>query len=128
MSIFRYDSRHKITLGIIVILASAAAFYLRDHEKPSFDNGQSKQVGSQMDGRNHGQWIWYHPNGNKKMQGTFNRGKREGLWLTFSPKGDTLTKAIYADDKLNGPYAAYGPDGKVLSVTSFSNDNVITRR
>ena len=83
MSVFRYDSYHKVIAGILVILVSATGFYLRDREKPKFDNGQAKQIGNQVDGRNHGLWIWYFPNGKKKMQGTFVHGKREGIWITF---------------------------------------------
>ena len=107
MSLFSYNSKHKVIAGFIVIFASAAGFYLRDHEKPLYENGQSKQVGSQVDGRNHGQWIWYHRNGKKKMQGRFKNGEREGIWITFSSSGDTITRAVYKKDKLNGVYFVY---------------------
>lgn len=124
MSLFSYNSRHKVIAGIIVILASAAGFYLRDSEKPSYENGQSKQVGSQVDGRNHGMWVWYHPNGTKKMQGRFDHGKREGRWVTFDMNEDTLTVAQYHDDKLNGKFVEY-KNGLAGQAVHYANDAVV---
>lgn len=124
MSVFRYDSRHKVVVGAIVIITSATLFYLRDHEKPSFENGQTKQVGSQVDGRNHGMWIWYYPSGKKKIQGSFEHGEREGVWITFSESGDTLIKANYLNDKLNGRYTVYGAQNQIEQTIFYKDDRL----
>ena len=127
MSVFSYNSNHKAFVGIFVVLVSAAGFYLRDREKPSYDNGQSKQTGNQVDGRNHGQWIWYYPNGKKNMQGTFKHGEREGVWLTFSVNGDTITKANYANDKLNGRYTVYKAQNQIEQTQLYKDDRLIEK-
>ncbi len=78
MSIFRYDSRHKvITLGIVVI-AAAVGYYLNQRGQPTFDNGQVKRTGSVENGRNQGRWTWYFPDGRKKMEGDFQRREAHG--------------------------------------------------
>ncbi len=126
MSLFSYNSKHKVVVGLLVIGASAAGFYMRDREKPKFDNGQAKQVGSQVDGRNHGMWIWYFPNGKKKMQGAFEHGEREGIWITFSAYGDTISKATYKKDRLNGKYIIF-ENGTLTKTLIYSDDKLITQ-
>ena len=124
MSVFRYDSRHKVVVGAMVIITSATLFYLRDHEKPSFENGQTKQVGNQVDGRNHGLWTWYYPNGKKKIQGSFEHGEREGVWVTYSETGDTIIKAMYHTDKLNGRYSVYS-ENRVQNTMVYKEDKLV---
>lgn len=127
MSVFRYNSNHKVIIGFLIVIISAVGFYLRDREKPKYENGQAKQVGSQVDGRNHGMWIWYFANGSKKIQGRFVHGKREGVWVTFSEHGDTLSKATYANDKLNGRYSVYDTQNKVVQILMYKDDRVIEK-
>lgn len=126
MSVFRYNSNHKAIVGILIVLLSALGFYLRDREKPKYDNGQAKQVGSQVDGRNHGMWIWYHSNGKKRIQGRFEKGKRDGVWITFDEKGDTLLKATYQLDKLNGRYIIYSANNQVTSEMNYEDDQLVS--
>lgn len=126
MSIFRYNSNHKAIVGILIVLVSALGFYLRDREKPKHSNGQAKQVGSQLDGRNHGLWVWYFSNGKREMQGNFTHGKREGIWITFAPNGDTLIRASYQNDKLNGQYTVYGADNTVKDILFYEQDKLLS--
>lgn len=127
MSIFRYNSNHKAIVGILIVLVSALGFYLRDREKPKHSNGQARQVGSQMDGRNHGLWVWYFSNGKREMQGNFTHGKREGIWITFSPNGDTLIKASYQNDKLNGQYTVYNENDEVANLMMYKDDRLVSK-
>lgn len=122
MSIFRYDSRHKIIVGAGIVIVIALHTLLHGRERPTYDNGQVKHSGSVVMGRNHGLWTWYHPNGRKRMQGRFERGKRTGLWVTFSEIGDTLTTAEYANDRLNGASTVYAPDNRPVQVIHYRDD------
>jgi len=128
MSIFRYDSRHKIIVGAGIVIAIALHTLLRNREKPTYDNGQVKQQGSVVMGRNHGTWAWFHPNGKRKMQGRFERGKRTGLWVTFSPTGDTLTTSMYERDRLNGEHRVFGSDGRPVQVILYRDDAPLSVR
>lgn len=122
MSVFRYDSRHKVFTLALVIIAAALGFYLNRREQPTFDNGQVKRTGSLLDGRNQGRWTWYYPNGRKKMEGDFQGGKRTGRWVTFAANGDTLTTSMYRNDRLNGPHTEYGPGGRPARVITYVDD------
>ena len=122
MSLFRYNSRHKIITFVVVIIAAAVGYYLNQRALPTFENGQPKRAGSLVDGRNQGHWSWYYPNGRMKMEGDFDGGKRTGRWITYSPNGDTLTVSFYRDDKLNGPHTEFGTDGRPAVVTTYAND------
>ncbi|MCF8258790.1 MAG: hypothetical protein K9J06_14635 [Flavobacteriales bacterium] len=125
MSVFNYNSRHKAILAFGVVIAVAVQFYMNRPERPTFHNGQVKQTGGVVDGRNHGIWVWYHASGPKKMEGRFELGKRAGRWLTFSPDGDTLTESFYRDDRLNGTYTVFGPDGNPVMVSDYVDDRQV---
>lgn len=122
MSIFRYDSRHKVVTFFLVAAAAAIGYYLNQRGQPTFDNGQVKRTGSVVNWRNQGRWTWYYPDGRKKMEGDFAGGKRTGRWITFDSNGDTLTVSMYRNDQLNGLHTDYGPDGRPTLSTNYVND------
>lgn len=125
MSLFRYNSRHKVITFAAVVIAAAVGYYMNQRQPPAFENGQLKRTGSVVDGRNQGRWTWYFPNGHKKMEGDFDGGKRTGRWITYSPNGDTLTVSMYRHDKLNGPHTEFGADGQPTLVTIYADDRPV---
>jgi antitoxin component YwqK of YwqJK toxin-antitoxin module len=122
---FSYDSRHKIIVGILIMIWAAWHFLARDPAQERYTNGQLKRSGGQVDNLNHGLWTWYHENGRKQMEGRFEQGKRVGAWLTFEANGDTLTKAQYEADRLNGSYIEYGPGNMRLRKLTYRNDRLV---
>ncbi len=122
MSLFRYHSKHKVVIGLVIVISVGLTYTLTREDRPTFDNGQEKRNGPMRDGRNHGNWVWYYQNGNRKMQGRFADGERIGTWVTFSEQGDTLTVSQYENDRLNGFYKVYGPDGNVVHTLWFRDD------
>ncbi len=122
---FSYDSRHKIILGLLIMIWAAWHFLIREPAQERYGNGQVKRTGGQVDDLNHGLWTWYHENGRKQMEGRFERGKRVGLWITFAGNGDTLSKAIYERDRLNGPTTEYGPGNRPLRTIQYREDRVV---
>lgn len=102
MSIFRYNSRHKVVVGLLIIFYAAYSF-TGEREPDVYDEkGNLKQTGSFRNGKNHGKWVWYYENRIKKLEGVFDNGVREGWWITFDKNGDTLNRSYYNNDKLNG--------------------------
>ncbi|MBK6884159.1 MAG: hypothetical protein IPH05_14685 [Flavobacteriales bacterium] len=126
MSLFSYNSSHKIIVSIAILSAVALHTILNRPGQPTYENGQVKQSGSVVNGHNHGVWTWYHPNGHRKMQGRFERGERTGLWVTFAPDGDTLTTGFYRNDRLNGDYTVYAPGDQKVHVTHYVEDKPVS--
>jgi len=126
MSIFKYNSKHKIITGIIVILWAVYSFSGGRETNIYGNKGELLQVGNIKDGKNHGKWIWYYENGNKKMEGVFNMGMREGEWLTYNQKGKIVSKSHYENDKLNGVSLTMDHDGNVIEKKVYENDEVVT--
>jgi len=121
MSIFRYNSRHKIIVGLLVMFYAAYSF--TGERKPDVydEKGNLKQTGNFKNGKNHGKWTWFYENGKKKMEGLFDNGSREGCWITFEVNGDTLNKSYYKNDKLNGLSIKYSKNEPIDSV-DYIND------
>lgn len=118
---FKYNSKHKIIIGVLIMLWAAYSFSgLRNTD--TFDkNGKLLQTGNFKEGKNHGRWTWFYENGTKKLEGSFDMGSREGMWLTFDENGDTLTKSYYLKDKLNGPFIKY-TKGNPTNTVTYLND------
>lgn len=122
---FSYDSRHKIIVGILIMIWAAWHFLSRDPVQEHYANGQLKRAGGQVDNLNHGLWTWYHENGRKQMEGRFEHGKRVGAWVTYEANGDTLTKAHYVADRLNGIYIEYGPGNAPQRRLTYRDDRQV---
>lgn len=119
---FKYNSYHKIITG--AILLSWAIYHFSDQEDINrhYENGQIKKMGGQLNGKNHGTWVWFHDNGLKKMEGTFKHGKRTGTWTTWSKTGNKLSEATYDNDKLNGMLVRWNDNGDMVSKRQYQND------
>ncbi|MCC7332369.1 MAG: hypothetical protein IT232_07160 [Flavobacteriales bacterium] len=124
MSIFRYHSKHKIIVGVLILSYAAYHFTGKRKEQTYYDNGNTLQSGSIKEGKNHGQWIWYYPNGKKKLEGSFNNGAREGVWKTYNENGKILTESHYLNDKLNGKYSIWDNEGNLVKEMNYINDMI----
>jgi antitoxin component YwqK of YwqJK toxin-antitoxin module len=122
---FNYNSRHKIIVGILIVIWAAWHFFSREPAQERYPNGQIKRSGGQLDNLNHGLWTWYHENGRKQMEGRFERGDRAGIWLTFATNGDTLLKATYMGDRLNGPYIEYASGNRPQRMVQYRDDKAL---
>lgn len=118
---FKYNSKHKLIIGVLIMLWAAYSFSGRRTNDTFDKNGKLLQTGNFKEGKNHGKWTWFYENGAKKLEGSFNMGSREGVWLTFDSNGDTLNKCFYIQDKLNGSFISY-KKGLPLDTTIYIND------
>jgi antitoxin component YwqK of YwqJK toxin-antitoxin module len=118
---FKYNSKHKLIIGILIMLWAAYSFSGK-RKNDTFDKeGKLMQTGNIKNGKNHGKWTWFYANGAKKLEGSFDMGSREGLWLTFDKNGDTLNKSFYLNDKLDGLFIKY-KNGLPLDTLYYKND------
>ncbi len=90
----------------------------------SYDNGQAKIDGQHINGKDEGQWTWFHKNGKIQMQGVFANGKRNGLWTIWDNKGNKLSESEYKEDKLNGKFIRWYTNGKTESEGEYINDEI----
>ncbi len=127
MKLFSYNSKHKVVVGVLVILWAAYSFTGKRKTSIFSDSGQVLQSGSIKNGKNNGKWIWYYSNGNKKMEGNFNMGSREGEWITYDKNGKKLSKSNYENDKLEGLSVTYTSKGAAASTTLYSNDEIVKK-
>ena len=128
MKLFSYNSKHKVVVGVLIILWAAYSFSGRREANVYSENGQVLQTGDFKNGKNHGKWIWFYPNGKKKMEGRFDLGSREGLWLTYNNQGKVLTKSNYKNDKLEGLVSVFNENGDIESKTVYINDEIVKRK
>lgn len=118
---FKYNSKHKLIIGVLIMFWAAYSFSGK-RKNDTFDKqGHLLQTGNIKNGKNHGKWIWFYADGAKKLEGSFDMGSREGLWLTFDKNGDTLNKGYYVKDQLEGPFIKY-KNGLPVDTLMYKND------
>lgn len=127
ISFFKYNSRHKIIIGLFIILWAGFHFAGKRNTNAFYDNGNPMYTGNIKNGKNHGQWIWYFPNGKMKMEGLFNLGSREGSWRTYYQNGNIKTESFYVDDKLNGFSNTFNEKNQLISSSYFKNDSLVKK-
>ncbi len=54
------------------------------------NDGSLWAKGFMLDGKMHGNWMWFRKDGTKMRSGRFNKGKQIGKWITFDKKGGTV--------------------------------------
>lgn len=118
---FKYNSKHKLIIGVLIMLWAAYSFSGKRGVDTFDKNGKLLQTGNFKEGKNHGRWTWFYESGAKKLEGSFDMGSREGMWLTFDKNGDTLNKSYYLHDKLNGPFIKY-INGQPKDTVVYLND------
>lgn len=130
MSVYSYNSNHKVITAIIII-GTIALFHFwgkEDAEEELFyDNGQVKFRGGKKNELNHGTWIWYYENGQKMLEGTFVEGKREDLWTQYDTSGAVIMTSMYQENKLHGEMIHYSVSGEPVSVVEYRADTIYKR-
>ncbi|MCB0473895.1 MAG: hypothetical protein KDC83_06160 [Flavobacteriales bacterium] len=125
MSIFSYNSNHKIITALLVVGWAVFHFVGNKDAERTFENGQVRSRGGTLNAKNHGLWIWYHTNGTKKMQGRFENGKRQGVWTSWNSKGIKILECTYIDDRLEGEYITWDNSGERQKTVVYKNDKEI---
>jgi len=127
VSIFRYNSNHKVITALIVVGWVVYHFLSQDFDDNKYNNGQIKRVGSLVNNRNHGTWTWYYDNGKKEMEGTFVEGQREGIWIVWNRNGIKLSEGEYHKDKLNGQFYKWNNSGELIDVYLYKDDLIVQK-
>lgn len=126
MSIFSYNSKHKLIIGILIIGYAVYHFNGKRTTTKYYESGKTLQSGNFKNGKNHGLWLWYYPSGKRKMEGNFNLGKREGKWFTYNTNGSKASESNYVSDKLNGDFLTFDGEGKLIQTISYIDDTPVS--
>jgi len=77
-----------------------------------YPNGEKFVEGQYKDGRQEGQWIYYHDNGKVQRTVNYTNGQPDGSWEVFNAEGAVVAKRGYKDGKRDGTWIAYDATGK----------------
>jgi antitoxin component YwqK of YwqJK toxin-antitoxin module len=86
-----------------------------------YPNGQLKSVQNYLDGKDHGDWIFYFSAEIPRTKGSFNRGIRIGKWEYYYQNGNPW-KINYYDSLGNktGKWITYNIDKSIDSIVTFN--------
>ena len=124
-SIFKENLKYHRIIMACIILGSIWATYEYNTDDRSYENGQSKIIGSKVNGKDEGRWTWYYEDGRKQMEGTFEKGKRNGIWTIWENNGNKASESLYKEDKLNGKFVHWYPNGQIEREGYYIDDKLM---
>ncbi|MGQ1787281.1 MULTISPECIES: tetratricopeptide repeat protein [unclassified Saccharicrinis] len=90
-----------------------------------FDDGKLYSIGnSNTEGKEEGDWRYYHSNGELNAIGVYKDGKKQGEWRYYNSKAQLETVEYLTDGKLNGIWTKYHTTGKESVRAPYSNGEV----
>lgn len=123
-SFFKEKLRYHRVLVICIVVISIWLQYNFSSDNLSYENGQAKIEGENINGKDEGLWRWYYSNGKKQMEGRFINGKRNGIWTVWNSSGVKISESNYIDDKLNGAFTNYNDKGEVIRSGNYIDDKI----
>tara|TARA_B110000003_G_C16640282_1_gene529916 strand:- start:2049 stop:2537 length:489 start_codon:yes stop_codon:yes gene_type:complete len=92
-----------------------------------YDDINGKMISSHeyLNGKFHGQWIFYYTNGELETKGRFDNGLRIGEWKYFHENGNLKQISVYDNGKKNGIWRSYDIDGNINGEQEWKNDLAI---
>lgn len=92
--------------------------------KDYFPDGSLKAEGNYDNGKQIGEWKYYHSNGKIEQIGRFSKlGKPEGLWKWYFDSGKLLKEERYRNGLKDGLSTEWDETGKVIEEGEFVNGN-----
>ncbi len=90
--------------------------------KDYYSDGSLKAEGNYDNGKQIGEWKFYHANGKIEQTGKFNKqGKFEGKWKWYFDTGQLLREENYRNGLKDGISTEYDETGKVIEEGDFIN-------
>tara|TARA_X000000950_G_scaffold277620_1_gene367311 strand:- start:3360 stop:3764 length:405 start_codon:yes stop_codon:yes gene_type:complete len=87
-------------------------------------SGQIRSYQSYVDGKDDGEWKFYHPGKIPQTIGVFDEGKRIGTWKYFYPDGKVWKTNNYNSlGEKTGKWTTYSKDGSIDTLVTFNSSN-----
>lgn len=88
-----------------------------------FSSGQIRSQQSYLNGKDHGNWKFYHPGKIPQTIGQFENGVRIGIWKYYYSNGKIWKINNYdSRGKKIGEWITYAPDGSIDTLVTFSKN------
>lgn len=84
----------------------------QDTVKTFYSGNRLLSIGVKVNGKEQGEWLFYHTNGLVWTKGSYLNGEKVGLWKTWNDGGQ-LVQDYYAD---NGYFKSWYPNGQQESI------------
>ena len=92
--------------------------------KDFYPDGSLKAEGNYDNGKQVGEWKFYHSNGKIEQTGKFSKqGKFDGTWKWYFDNGQLLKEEEYHNGSRDGISTEYDETGKVIASGEFVNGN-----
>jgi len=89
-----------------------------------YSNGNMKQVYHLLDGREHGEVVFYFENGLIKEKGNYNYGVKNGKWVSWNEDGNKIGEVSYdAKGLKDGKWKVWDNNGTVRAQMNYENGN-----
>lgn len=85
------------------------------------NNGQKREEGVYVDGKETGLWTLWHYNGEKYEEGNYMDGRETGKWREWTNNGKLIMECNYLDGKLSGQFESWHENGKKKIEGKYSN-------
>ena len=88
--------------------------------KQYYKNGKPRIVVSYLNGKAHGDVVWYFSDGAIDVKGTYYDGSRHGKWQWFNADGSTNLVGSYIFGDRVGEWKSYDETGKLAYVGNYN--------
>jgi antitoxin component YwqK of YwqJK toxin-antitoxin module len=109
----------KTTLILLFSLIINLTVWAQNHKEYWEDGTTLKEIGNIKNGKEDGEWKYYHKDGVLTEEGNYEKGKKVGVWKTYRTKNWLFSVANYANGVLVGERKEYEPNGKVSAIENF---------
>ena len=92
--------------------------------KDYYTDGKIKAEGNYTNGKQTGEWKFYHPNGQLEQAGKYNKqGRPDGLWKWYYESGQLLREENFRAGLKDGLSLEYDENGNIIQEGEFINGN-----
>ncbi|MEC8603320.1 MAG: toxin-antitoxin system YwqK family antitoxin, partial [Bacteroidota bacterium] len=89
-----------------------------------YSNGNTKEVFHLLDGKEHGEVVFYHENGLIREKGNYNYGIKNGKWTSWNCSGQKTGEVHYDSNGLkDGRWKIWDSNGTTRAQMNYSNGN-----
>jgi uncharacterized protein len=110
-----YDLMGKIVaVGIVFENGKEDGDWIYYHE-----NKKKKAVGKYRNGKKQGSWTYYYPNARVQQTGSYVGGKLSGIWKWYYETGELLIEESYIYGQQDGESIEYSVLGEIISKGNY---------
>jgi len=91
----------------------------------AWPDGSPRKSGPLIQGRQQGQWKFWHPNGRTEAEGGFRNDHQHGEWVWWHENGQTKQRGHYLDGQRSGPWTFWYDNGQLFCTGDYQRDQQV---